>query len=246
MEFNEEEFKDQFLEKSRFEIVYARHLESTLKENQKRIKALLKEKNVRIKINYDERVVQMSTTSKTRDPYVIIKSKDFITLVCKGVPLQEAERIFDDEISYAMLNIQQLASNKEVFINRRNRLIGPNGDTLKALEMLTKTYILMKSKCVCVIGSFANVLKVEQFVLKVMENYHPVHLLKQLVAKKEVEQCTEKKDMNWKNFVPVVKKKTGGSKQTKRKFNVREGKLFMEMPVRKEDIEMIKMNKRKK
>lgn len=244
MEFEIDEFKDQFLAKSRFEIVYAKHLEDSLKESYKSMRTLLREKNIRIKMDRDERLIQVSTTSKTRDPYVILKSKDFVTLICKGVPLEEAQKVFDDKMSYAWINIQALASDKEVFINRRNRLIGPNGDTLTALKMLTKTYILVKSKSVCVIGPFASVLQVEQFVLKVMENYHPVHLLKQMMAKKEVEQCADKKDMNWKNFVPVVKKKIGGSKKVKRQFNVREGKLFMDMPVRKEDVEIVKKSKK--
>lgn len=243
MEFKEEDFQEKFLEKSRFEVLYSKQIEDSIREDFKKIKRLLKDKKVRIKIDKEQRMIKLSTTSKTRDPYIIMSSKDFVTLMCKGVPLNEAERIFNDEISFAIIDIDKITNSKEVFRNRRDRLIGPNGDTLKALKMLTDAYILVKSKNVCVIGSYKNVLKVEQFVLCVMENFHPVHLLKQMMARKEVEESDDKKDMNWKNFIPVVKKKLGKGKKIQKEYNVREGKMFMEEPVRKKDIEMVKRKK---
>ncbi|RTG81929.1 ribosomal RNA assembly protein [Schistosoma bovis] len=145
---------------SSYTTLFPKYREKYLSEIWPALRRIMMEHHIRVEIDVAESTMEVRTTPRTFDPFIILKARDVIRLLARSVPMEQAIRVLDDETFADIIEIN--LTNRERFVKRRNRLIGHDGETLKALELSTNCYIVVQGKTVSVVGRYNDLKEVRK------------------------------------------------------------------------------------
>lgn len=227
-EWKPEDLPGSLLEESSFATLFPKYREKYLRDVWPVVTKCLEKYGVACELNLVEGSMSVKTTRKTRDPYAIVKGRDLIKLLARSIPAQQAVKIMQDDIHADIIKIGGMVRNKERFVKRRQRLLGPDGATLKALELLTDCYILVQGNTVSCMGTHKGLKQVRQVVIDCMKNIHPVYHIKTMMIKKELAKDPNLAQEDWTRFLPQFKKKNTAKRKVP--HVVREKKSYTPFP----------------
>ncbi|KAG6816868.1 Ribosomal RNA assembly protein mis3 [Tephrocybe sp. NHM501043] len=196
-----------FTEESSFATLFPKYREKYLREVWSAVTRALDAHGIACTLDLVHGSMSVRTTRKTYDPYIILKARDLIKLLARGVAVTQAVKILDDSVACDIIKIGTLVRNKDRFVKRRQRIIGPDGSTLKAIELLTQCYVLVQGSTVSVMGPYKSLKEVRRIILDCMKNIHPIYRIKELMIRRELAKDPKLAAESWDRFLPQFRKR---------------------------------------
>uniref|UniRef100_A0A1B6DNS0 KRR1 small subunit processome component n=1 Tax=Clastoptera arizonana TaxID=38151 RepID=A0A1B6DNS0_9HEMI len=227
-EFKPDDNRNGLLEESSFAVLFPKYREQYLRKCWPLVQKSLEPNRIKAELDVVEGSMKVMTTRKTWDPYIIIKARDMIKLLSRSVPFEQAKRVLEDEIGSDIIKIGSMVRNKEKFVKRRQRLIGPAGCTLKSVELLTNCYIQVQGQTVASLGPYKGLIQVRKIVTDTMNNVHPIYNIKKLMIQRELAKDPKLCNENWERFLPKFVSKNISKRKQPKKKNIK--KMYTPFP----------------
>ncbi|KAF2496606.1 eukaryotic type KH-domain (KH-domain type I) [Lophium mytilinum] len=219
-----------FAEESSFMTLFPKYREVYLRTAWPLITRSLEKSGIACTLDLVEGSMTVKTTRKTFDPASILNARDLIKLLARSVPAPQAVKILEDGVACDIIKIRNLVRNKDRFVKRRQRILGPNGSTLKALELLTECYILVQGNTVSAMGGYRGLKTVRRIIEDTMANIHPIYAIKELMVRQELAKDPELVGENWDRFLPNFKKRSLSKRQVPFKVSDKSKKPYTPFP----------------